>query len=357
MSIEHLQLRQCRNIRHAKLELGPRLNIISGANASGKTSLLEAVYLLGTGRSFRTNCLQHVIQAETETFTVTAKLRSAAGSGRQVGFEYSKNGRVLRIDGQNVRRSIEMAELLPLRLINQQSFDLIDQGPAFRRKFLDWGVFHVEQGFYSVWQRYMRALKQRNAALRQRRANTGVWEREMSEMAAQLHAMRSRYVERLRPVLLASVQTMLRLDDITLDYRAGWDTTETLQQVLSKEAARDREQGYTRSGPQRAEIVFKRAGMPVRERLSRGQQKLLISALILGQARLLADAKGINSIVLLDDIVAELDHTHCGRLMEALVDTGAQLLVTAIDAAQVPIAAQLEKERFHVEHGVVKKML
>jgi DNA replication and repair protein RecF len=357
MTIARLDIQQLRNISQVRLELGERLNLIVGANASGKTSLLEAIYLLGTGRSFRTSRLQHVIQAEKEQFTVSARIRAESGALITAGMALSKQGRILRVDGKNARSSAQLAEILPLQLINQQSFNLIDEGPAHRRKFLDWGVFHVEHGFFAVWQRYMRALKQRNAALKRGIMDTRAWEKEMAEAAVQLHGMREAYVESLRPILQQSVLEMLEIDDVSVDYRAGWDTEHSLADILAREAEQDRGQGFTRYGPQRADLVFKRGAVAAKERLSRGQQKLLVSALVLGQARLLAQKQARRSTVLIDDITAELDAAHCARLMTALAETGAQLVVTAINAESVPVAENIDTRVFHVEHGMLKTVV
>jgi len=150
---------------------------------------------------------------------------------------------------------------------------------------------------------------------------------------------------------------MLEIDDIRLDYRPGWDTERSLADILAEELEQDRGQGFTRYGPQRADLVFKRGKVLAKERLSRGQQKLLVSALVLGQARLLAQKQARRSTVLIDDITAELDATHCARLMTALADTGAQLVVTAIDAGSIPVVENINSRMFHVEHGLLKTVV
>jgi len=357
MSIEILKITHCRNIQSAQLSLKTGLNIITGANASGKTSLLEAINLLGTGRSFRTSRLNHVIQSEQEALTLFAQLRLASGLSQKLGFQYTQGKRQLRLDGSPIRSGAELAHLLPIQLINQQSFDLIDQGPSQRRKFLDWGVFHVEHSFYPVWQRYMRAMKQRNAALRQSVRQTEHWELEMASSASSLHTYRKQYVENLQPLFASSVNEMLGCDDITMQYRAGWDADIPLNELLASNRDKDRELGYSRYGPQRADLVFKRDGVAARERLSRGQQKLLVSALVLGQAQLLTNATRKPGTVLIDDISAELDAGHCEKLMKVLLATGSQLVVTAITAGQLPDVSEVHPAMFHVEHGEVKEVV
>jgi len=357
MSIELLKITHCRNISSAQLALKSGLNVITGENASGKTTLLEAFNLLGTGRSFRTSRLNHIIQAEEQAITLFAQLRSPSGITQKLGFQYKEGKRQLRLDGKAIHSGAELAQLLPIQLINQQSFDLIDQGPSQRRKFLDWGVFHVEHSFYPVWQRYMRAMKQRNAALKQSAQQIQQWELEMANSAAQLHGYRESYVKSLQPLFSHSVKEMLGCEDITMQYRPGWDTSKPLDELLAMNRDKDRELGYSRYGPQRADLVFKRDTAPARERLSRGQQKLLVSALVLGQAQMLTKTTGKPGTVLIDDISAELDAKHCEKLMKVLLATGSQLIVTAITSEQLPKISTEDVAMFHVEHGKVKEVV
>lgn len=357
MSLEQLQIQHLRNIHRVRLGLSPTLNIITGANASGKTSLLEAIYLLASGRSFRSSRLAHVVEEGETQLTVFAQLKSSSIRQQRLGLQYEQGKRTLRLDGETIRSGADLAQLVPLQLINQQSFDLIDQGPSQRRKFLDWGVFHVEHQFYPAWQQYMRAMKQRNAALRQNMKVTGHWEQEMARNGEVLHRLRADYVARLEPVLLSAISEMLGITDISLHYRPGWDTQQSLAGILAEHRQKDTELGYSRYGPQRADLVFKRAGAPARERLSRGQQKLLVSALILAQASLLTASTGRSGTVLIDDISAELDEKHCARLMQALLKTGAQLVVTAISPAQLPVIEAAGRKMFHVERGVIEEVV
>jgi len=359
MTIRRLQVQQCRNITQARLDLHPGLNLITGENASGKTSLLEAFYLLGTGRSFRSSRLSHVIQSGHKELTVFAEIERKGGGAHRLGLHYAQGKRQLRLDGQALTSRAELSHLLPIQLINQQSFDLIDQGPGQRRKFLDWGVFHVEHRFYDAWKRYMRAMKQRNALLRQRNQQFEHWEHEMVESAGFLHTFRQAYCERLQPILLTSIRTMLNCDDISMEYRRGWDSGRNLADILASHREKDRELGYSRYGPQRADLVFKRNGAPARERLSRGQQKLLVSALVLAQAALVSEATGKPGTVLIDDISAELDARHCNNLMQSLLATGAQLVVTAIREDLIPEQHRQKtvSHMFHVEHGDVQEVI
>lgn len=354
MSVEQIDIRQFRNLSKVQLNLHSGLNLFIGDNASGKTSFLEAIYLLGLSRSFRSRRLAYMAEKGADGFSIQARLSKADSLTRQsISFIYHQRKRRIKVNGEAIDKIADLANLLPIQMINQQGFDLVDQGPGHRRKFLDWGVFHVEHVFYPHWQHYMRALKQRNAGLRQKQTDLQYWEHEMSLAATEIHQFRERYVEQLKPILQKSIKYMLGSVDIALEYRPGWDITEPLKSVLAQQRSKELKIGHTRHGPQRADLFFNIDGIAAHERLSRGQQKLFVSALILAQTQLMMQSSNQPCTLLIDDIAAELDEYHRSRLMHALIKTGAQLFVTATSKAQVPDLTKIEHSMFHVEHGTI----
>ncbi|MBX9714001.1 MAG: DNA replication and repair protein RecF, partial [Pseudomonadaceae bacterium] len=167
MALTRFTVAAVRNLHPATLSPSPRINILSGANGSGKTSLLEAIHLLGLARSFRSSRLLPVIQHEVDECTVFGQVALAQGGLSSLGISRNRLGELhIRIDGENVRSAAQLAETLPLQLINPDSFRLLEGVPKIRRQFLDWGVFHVEPRFLPAWQRLQKALRQRNSWLR-----------------------------------------------------------------------------------------------------------------------------------------------------------------------------------------------
>ena len=149
------------------LNPSPRINILHGDNGSGKTSLLEAIHLLGMARSFRSTRLNPVISHEQGSCTVFGQVELGEEQSSALGISRDRSGEIrIRINGQSVRSAAELAETLPLQLINPDSFRLLEGAPKLRRQFLDWGVFHVEPRFLQAWQRLQQALRQRNSWLR-----------------------------------------------------------------------------------------------------------------------------------------------------------------------------------------------
>lgn len=170
MSLRRLEVRDFRCIAATDLEFDGRCNLISGANATGKTSLLEAIFFLGRGRSFRTARNETLIRKGAEELLLTGRFE-AGESIRPVGVRYSREGFEARAGGNRIGSLAELASILPVQAIDPEVHRLVEDGPQERRRYLDWGVFHVEPRFVEQWRRYQRALKQRNAALRLKRRN------------------------------------------------------------------------------------------------------------------------------------------------------------------------------------------
>src|SRR6202030_3587375 len=167
MSLRRLQVTDFRCLQSVALDLDSRFTLISGPNASGKTSLLEAIYVLGRGRSFRTRRLEHLIRHDTARFVVFGEVE-AVDRHIPVGVEGSPSGIRAQIAGARAPSLADLAVVLPVQIIDPEVHRLIERCPNGRRRFLAWGVyqlFHVKQ-FATHWQRYHQVLKQRNAALR-----------------------------------------------------------------------------------------------------------------------------------------------------------------------------------------------
>ncbi|SDU33334.1 DNA replication/repair protein RecF [Halopseudomonas salegens] len=358
MPLTRLSVTGVRNLHPVTLHPAPRINLVYGANASGKTSLLEAIHLLGLARSFRTNKLQPVIQYAESQCTVFAELVSDQGETTQIGVQRSANSEfVIRINGQNVRSAAQLAETMPLQLINPDSFRLLEGAPKQRRQFLDWGVFHVEHGFLAAWQRLQKSLKQRNSLLRRGRIDSlllAPWELELVQAANQIDAYRQSYIGRLKPVFEQVLADMLTIDGLTLSYFRGWDKEKPLADVLAQQFERDCQLGHTQAGPQRADLRVRVNNLNAVDVLSRGQQKLLVSALKIAQGYLLKQQYGPQSCVfLVDDLPSELDAHHRQALCRLLEQLDCQVFITCVEPEQLTGLWQSEtpKKLFHVEHG------
>jgi DNA replication and repair protein RecF len=357
MSLQRLGIEDFRCVERAELEFDRRCNLISGQNASGKTSLLEAIFFLGRGRSFRTNRSDTLVRAGAAQFTLTGRI-DTAGISQPIGMRVDADGIEARYAGRPVSGLAELATRLPVQAIDPEVHRLVDGGPQERRRYLDWGVFHVEPNFVEHWRRYQRALRQRNAALKAGQSPQLVqaWDPELLEAGQVVADHRQRYVERLGPAVAASGQRLLGLQ-IELGLSRGWSADRSLQESLDASLARDRERGLTHSGPHRADIQVRVDGHPARDRVSRGQQKLVAAAMLLGQLQCDAEQGSGVAALLVDDPAAELDSRSLDRLLTEVLTLPSQLFITALDPANPALARLPEGPRFHVEHGSVTRLI
>jgi DNA replication and repair protein RecF len=349
MTLLRLQVADLRCLQSIELAPDPAFTFISGPNASGKTSLLEALYLLGRGRSFRTRRLEHLISRGRERFVVFGEVERERGT-IPIGVEGSSDGLRARIDGHTAKSLAELAVAIPTQVIDPEVHKLIEDGPARRRRFLDWGVFHVEPYFVSHWQKYQQALRQRNAALksRQTRAIVGVWDAELVLHGEILSAARQRYLERLRP-FVADLGRLFLAREVTLQLRSGWQRGMPLADALNNSWEQDRDRGSTLVGPQRAELVVQMDGALARDLVSRGQQKLLAAALLLAQLQLFSADSDVKPVLLLDDPAAELDSKHLSILLEQVRQQPMQLFVTSLHENTGPFGTP--GKRFRIQEG------
>ncbi|EKE75991.1 DNA replication/repair protein RecF [Gallaecimonas xiamenensis] len=356
MSVSRFALERFRNIDSLQLEPGPGFNCIVGPNGSGKTAILEGLHFLGLGRSFRTHQAARAIQDGQGDFLLFAR-KEEGDRAHQLGMQRDRAGNLsLRLDGENPDRLAAFAEVLPLQLITPESFDLLTGGPANRRQFIDWGVFHVESAFLGCWSRVKRLLKQRNALLKRRPKRydeLSYWDGEFARYSGQLTALRQAYVAELLPALAPMLERLLPQYQVSLEFAQGWDKSLPLDGVLQQQFERDQALGFTQAGPHKADLRIKVDGIPVQEFFSRGELKLLVCALKLAQAALLKDKRQRQVSFLIDDLPAELDGDKRLALTTALADTQAQVFVTAIDADKVDdmVAPLSDVRLFHVKQG------
>jgi DNA replication and repair protein RecF len=357
MSLQALGLRDFRCIESAELEFHARCNLISGENASGKTSLLEAVFFLGRGRSFRTARNETLIRKGAHELLLTGRVLRGHRS-QPIGVRFGRQGIEARAGGERIASLAELAGVMPVQAIDPEVHRLVEEGPQERRRFLDWGVFHVEPNFVEHWRRYQKALRQRNAALKagQPPAVVRAWNPELAEAGERVAEFRLRYLERLRPHVAAVGRRLLGLP-VDLGLSRGWVSEHSLLDALEAAWPRDVERGMTHVGPHRADLSIRVGGELARDRVSRGQQKLTASSMLLGQLRCDAEQGSDMAALLVDDPAAELDAGNLERLLREVLDLPAQLFVTALDAQNASIRALPDGNRFHVEHGVLTRLI
>lgn len=364
MHIVRVALNRVRRFDTVELTPRPGINLITGDNGAGKTSLLEALHLMAYGRSFRGRVRDGLVQKGADGLDIFVEWEergSVDGSGqrRRAGLAHSGHSWRGRLDGEDVSQLGTLCAALAVVTFEPGSHALVSGGSEPRRRFIDWGLFHVEPDFLPLWRRYTRALKQRNALLKSGAGGAALdaWDHELAEAGTPLTSRRLQYLERLQERasrIAAELAPALQLQ--TLELQPGWRRQElALADALLLARDRDRMAGYTSVGPHRADWSVGFAQIPGRDALSRGQAKLTALACLLAQAEDYAAQRGEWPVIALDDLGSELDRGHQQRVLARLAQTPAQVFITATEAPAALADSAMAVTTFHVEHGTVQR--
>ena len=351
MAIRQLSLTDFRNLKSTTLDFDPRLNLISGPNGSGKTSLLEAIYVLCQAHSFRTHQIKQCIQHGKKGFLLFGRF-----DGYKAGLAKSDSKLEIRIDGETVKRRSDLVRRSPVNIVNAEIIQLIEGTPRKRRDFLDWCLFHVEPGYAEYWRKFQHALKQRNSLLKSRknRELLDYWDQHLLEPSLKISKMRRRYCSALGKILLTELGKILSGLSLELDYHPGWPQHQDLTEALGNSRERDIRGGFTSVGIHRDDIDLTSAGRKVGEFVSRGQSKRLCLALLLAVLKLVHKNQENRIILLIDDLHSELDSEAQKLVYEQLAEMDLQLFISNIDSAVPGPIKVKEFKLFHVEHGTIK---
>jgi DNA replication and repair protein RecF len=360
MRLIRLEISGVRNLSSVSIECAAGLNLFIGPNGAGKTAILEAVHLLARGRSFRSTTAESVIQHGTEHLMVRARLEDEHRGALSVGLAKHRGNRTeLHLNEVPERRLSDVARLMPIQLALPDASDLVFGAPQERRRFIDWGTFHVEPPYLDQLRDYQRALHQRNALLRYLKGQQSestereldVWTERLISLATEVDRARQLYLARLCPIVLTKLAALAPEVEIAMSYRPGWREGGTLEDCLRESVARDVKFGLTHFGPHRGDLRLSVGTGAAAATLSRGQAKIVASALRLAQAELTNELGGRQSLFLIDDVGAELDAAHNERFFRALEATGSQVFATATSATALGSAFIGCRQVFHVEQG------
>ncbi|MGR9088532.1 MAG: DNA replication/repair protein RecF [Gammaproteobacteria bacterium] len=356
MTLLRLDIHSVRNIQQASIFPSSRINLIYGENASGKSALIEAIYILGRARSFRSSSAKSVINVARDHLVVTGQTLRPNGVRQHLGVQLDYKTFSCRINQQTTQKRSSLAYALPLQLIYPKSYDLLDAGPQFRREFLDWGAFNDDPEFLPAWKHFKKALLQRNSLLKTRsNGQIHVWDKELVNYGTIVQRCRQNYLLKLTPVFTETFSQFLDMEPIELKLVSGWDNAIDLYQALKNDLDKDMRYGYTHSGPHRSDLQIHIRGRLAKDLLSRGQLKLLVISLKLAQVRLLAVQHGDPGCVLIDDFAAELDVCNRAKLLNHLSGMNCQVFITGTEVAEFGDISKLKQYKmFHVEHGTIK---
>jgi len=362
-ALKRIKIDNFRNLKNIDLELQPKVNLLVGDNGSGKTSFLEAIHVLSVGKSFRTARSDPLLADGQDRFLVFAELFSGDRIGLQRDLSTTPT---LRLNSESQTGWKDVAPLMPIQVLNSDSFLLVDGGAGVKRRFVDWAMFHVEHSYLGCWRNYRRLVQQRNALLKQNPrdilSQLAIWDVELAKSGEEIHILRKQLLESYIPVLLKTISEFLPEINISVDYKKGWPAGVPLHQALFDSRAKDSKYKATSLGPHRADVSISSAGRPVSEVLSRGQIKLVACALKISMSRYLSQVKADQGnpaytiTFLVDDLASELDANSREAVLEALLSSKNQCVFTAITGGDLTRVSDLTETsgKFHVEHGKIR---
>jgi DNA replication and repair protein RecF len=355
MLIQELQLQNFRNIASLNIKPGKGFNLIYGPNGAGKTSILEAIYCLSYGKSFRSTKLDQLIQNNNDLFTVFAKL---APHDNRIGFKRALGATTIQYNDERTSSLSRIALCIPTQLITTSSYRIFTDGPKARRQFLNWGLYYTEPPFTKCWRALQKALQNRNACLKQRRplSEMGPWTAEYIQCATQVDAFYQAYITELEPIFSRLIRFFLPDITLSLTYNRGWPMDQSLEACLLEHQDNDYRIGHTQKGAHRADLQVSCHQKAAHDYLSQGQLKLAAYALILAQGKLLHQKTRSAPIYLIDDLPAELDPSKQQLVLQSLAELKAQSFVTGINKKDLAIIAdQFPAETFQVCNGNVSR--
>lgn len=358
MTLLKLDIYSVRNIQKQTIIPAPAINFIYGENASGKSALIEAIFILGRAKSFRSSSIKSVINFTQHHLIVSAQALAANGNIIHLGIKLDNKNLEIRINKQSTQKRSDLAYALPLQLIHPKSYELLDAGPNLRREFLDWGVFNDDDNFLPAWRNFKKALIQRNSLLKAKRTDhINVWNNELVNYGTIVNSYRQHYLQKFKPIFTEIVRRFLDINDIDIKLITGWDAAKEFQQSLTEDLEKDLRYGFTHSGPHRGDFQLMVGNKLAKEFVSRGQLKLLVMSLKLAQVQLLANEHSNMGCFLVDDFAAELDATNRAKLLHYFTEMKCQVFITATEISDFGNLSHIKNYKmFHVEHGNIKQV-
>ena len=367
MLIRELQIINFRNLCFLRAEFGGGINLIHGGNAQGKTNLLEAIYLLVTGRSFRTTMDREMIPWVREGYEATLVRARVEKSGYEERFllTFNQSEKHIFVNGTPIPRLGELIGRINAVLFTPDDLLLVRGTPGLRRRFLDIELSQVSRLYLHHLQRSDLALRQRNALLKQHQRRPSLsqelkpWDQQVAEHGCELTLYRARVLERLSALAAETYAGIAgNAEQLSIGYRsgvpasAGQAQAEIMERFLDglvRSRDEDIRRGATSVGPHRDDFSFQIDGHDARDYGSQGQQRSCVLALRLAEVRLMEETTGDLPLLLLDDLMSELDETRKRALLASL-DSRLQIFITATERSLVAPLVSVQHS-FEIDDG------
>lgn len=363
MYIEELSLVHFRNLHRADIKMNQGINIFYGNNAQGKTNLLEAVYLCATGRSQRTRIdSQMILFGQKESHIQLIVIKDNVNKNKEkIDVHLKREGKKgIAVNTIPIRKLGELFGTLPIVIFSPEDLNLIKEGPAERRRFLDMELCQLNKIYYYDLQQYYKILKQRNAVLKNMQKNKkiadtlSVWDSQLVQYGKKIISARKKFVENLNEIAGKKHKAITaEKENLKIEYKPN-TSEKTFEERLNHYRNRDFIMGTTVIGPHKDDLLFLVNEKDVKVYGSQGQQRTAALSAKLAEIDLIIQETGYTPVLLLDDVLSELDEMRQNYLLKSIDSMQAILTCTGIEDA---VKKYIEQSYvYHVENGQVKKI-
>ncbi|MDD3167866.1 MAG: DNA replication/repair protein RecF [Eubacteriales bacterium] len=364
MYLEKVELHHFRNYKEETVHFHKKVNIITGKNAQGKTNLLESLYIMSLGKSFRTNKDTEMIGFDQEFCRVKS---TSLKEGRELEIEITigSEGKKLKINGIKTSKTIDLLENVYMVVFSPEDLKIVKEEPEKRRKFIDRELCQLKPVYYRNLGRYKKILQQRNSLLKQQEGTAdmiAVWDEGLAEYGAKLIQERKRFIEKLNRISKEISRNITNgKEELELSYEANISVKETYEEqkehlikTLSKNLKNDMLRRSTSAGPHKDDFKISAGGIDIRHFGSQGQQRTAALSLKLAEIKLIKEETKVSPILLLDDVLSELDAERQNYLINSLEEV--QLFITTTELSEELKKQLPQGDLFFVENGRVNKL-
>jgi DNA replication and repair protein RecF len=357
MVVRELKAEGFRCLAPLVFEPGNGANVISGDNAQGKTSVLEAVLYAATSKSHRTSQEAELVQHGQPGFRIRV---AAQRTNRPVTVDATwwRGEKRFKVNGIAQTKVSDILGKLPVVFFSPEDVELVRGTAAIRRKFLDMAISQLEPAYLRALQQYRQALKQRNELLKQNKAGGALldaWDEQLVRHGTAIVRSRAHFIQQLAEAAAPAYDVIAAHENLGLRYAADVEVEreEDYSLVLQASRDRDRRYGLTNRGPHRDDFELTVAGKPARQFASQGQQRTAALALKFAELRLVRQRVGEYPMLMLDDVLSELDAKRSGRLFHAIPEE-AQCLLTTTDMTATAVPAPVACLHFRIHGGTLR---
>ena len=356
MYFKKVYIQNFRNYKEQKIEFDKKINIFLGKNAQGKTNILESLFIMGLGKSFRTNKDQDMIAFGEKNSKVISVISDEEDKREtEIEINYLQEGKILKIDGHRLERSADLLENIYIVVFSPDDLKIIKEGPENRRRFLDRELCQIKPVYYSDLGNYKKVLKQRNQLLRDKNKDLKLFEvfnESLADYGTRIVKERENFTKRLQ-IISSDIHSKITSGQEKLEILYETKVTEKEDYLINLEKGfeNDLYRGHTSFGPHKDDICIKINGTDIRDFGSQGQQRTAALSMKLAEIGIIKQETGDNAVLLLDDVLSELDKTRQQYLIEAMKDI--QVFITATDIDE-DLRHKLPKgNTYFVDNGTV----